>query len=304
MRILYISTSQNGLPGLKRLCADGFEIVSVYSLTPNAGAKYEVPGYVDMNRVCNRYGIPVILSNDYLVRANLLPDFDVLVVNGWSRLIPEDIYIRASIGAVGVHAGHPPTGLGRAPIVWNILLGHSDLEVYVFKLTPTADNGAILGRRTVQISAYDNAQLLYEKVAFAAGELLPSAIKALSSGTEGQAQELEFAKPYPKRVASDSLADFSLSAENLCRFVRAQSAPYPTAFAFVNDLRYELRTVIPFDSHSFRDVPRVPGEVLALLPSGPVVMSGTSAVWIVDGGFEGGGELEIGDRFRLGTGSR
>ena len=61
-------------------------------------------------------------------------EYNLIIVNGWSRLIKNDIINSSSFGMIGLHAGHPPIGHGRAPIPWNIILNFKDIEVLPLKL--------------------------------------------------------------------------------------------------------------------------------------------------------------------------
>ena len=104
-------------------------------------------------------------------------DFNLIIVNGWSRLIPKNLILMSKYGAIGVHAGHPPVGHGRAPVPWNIIYGFEDLEVYTFFLTENADDGDILKKKVVEISKFETAKTLYEKVTYVADILIIQSLK-------------------------------------------------------------------------------------------------------------------------------
>ena len=85
---------------------------------------------------------------------------------------------------------------------------------------------------------------------------------------------------YPKRTPKDGLIDFRDSAEVLYNFIRAQTRPYPGAFAFLDGRKWSIWRAAPFDRFAFRDAPRIPGRIVAALPSGLVVQTGSSPLWI------------------------
>src|SRR5580704_12754987 len=171
-RIVYVSCAENGFWGLRRLWERGANISAAVTLPPDLGARYQVSGYCDMSGWLGRMGIPAIALEDYSLRSANLGDieFDVLIVNGWNRLVTAEVIGRARLGALAIHAGHPPLGLGRAPIVWNMLLDRRDIEVYVFEMLSTADDGAILARAPVEITPYEDIRHLYEKVMLVGAE--------------------------------------------------------------------------------------------------------------------------------------
>lgn len=282
-KILYVTCAENGLRGLSHLVRERRDISAVVTIGADVAKKAQVSGYVNVAAYASQVGIRCIeLSTYNLSRADLGGlDFDILVVNGWNRLISQDVLGLAKLGAIGLHAGHPPIGLGRAPLVWNILLGQSDIEVYSFRLTANADDGNIFARRTIEITRQDTVEMLYHKVAFWGGHLIDEAIEKLSRGESGQQQDTASAVIYKKRSPDDGLVDFFQTEDQIYDFVRAQSAPYPGAFSFLGDVRWTFDHVVPFDRFSFRELKREPGKIVAALPMGLVVATGRAPVWIV-----------------------
>ena len=280
-RILYVTCARNGLDGLEYLYRRR-TVAAIITIPPELAKKANVSGYVDVRPFAEANRIPCIALGSYQLNkadvANL--DYDVIVVNGWNRLLSAEIIASAAMGAIGVHAGHPPIGLGRAPIVWNILLGHTDIEVYAFELTARADDGNILARQTVEITNHDDVGTLYQKVSFIGSRLVDAAIDKLSEGRRGEQQDLKSARYYAKRTPEDGRIDFCLSETEIYNFVRAQTAPYPGAYSFLNGKKWIFDRVVPFDHFAFRDVKREPGRIVAALPAGPVVLTGGGPVWV------------------------
>lgn len=288
-KLLYISCAENGFFGLRALLAQGYDVAGVVTIPPQLGVKYAVSGYCDFAPYCAEIGLPLVALESYAIRPQDLIGlkFDLIIVNGWNRLIPLEVIQMAPMGGLGVHAGHPPIGLGRAPLVWNILLGHSDIEVYIFRLTSSADDGSIIVQRVVEITNYDHVKHLYEKVMLAAAGLFPEAVDLLCQGYEGYEQEKKSARLYEKRGPEDGLIDFCTTEQDIYNFVRAQSPPYPGAFAWLDDARWSILSVQPFDRFAFRGVPRQPGTILCALPSGLVVQTGGAPIWITRAVVEG-----------------
>lgn len=298
-KILYISCAKNGLFGLRKLVASGHVISAVVTLPPELGERYNVAGYCDFEPYCLDHDIPMISLDSYTLRADHLKGvvFDLIIVNGWNRLISNDVISMAKMGGLGVHAGHPPIGLGRAPLVWNILLGRSDIEVYVFKLTPNADDGDIVASKVVEITPFDTVRLLYEKVMLSAADLFERAIENLLLNLPSVKQDLSIAVHYAKRGPEDGEIDFSKSEEEIYNFVRAQVPPYPGAFTWLEGQKWTVFQAIPFDRFAFRGIARRPGTVLCVLPSGVVVQTGGAPIWItsvqIDGEAIRSSEFEV-----------
>jgi methionyl-tRNA formyltransferase len=281
--LLYITCAESGLHGLRHLLRRGRKIAAVVTISPALAAEHEVSGYVDIGPLAEELGLRCTTLKSYAMSREdvAATPFDILIVNGWNRIIPAEIIDLARLGAIGLHAGHPPIGLGRAPLVWNILLGRTDIEVYAFRLTPRADDGDILARRPVEITPQDDVGLLYEKVFFAGARLIDEAVNRVAQGERGQPQDMSDAVHYGKRTAADGLIDFSQSEVQIHNFVRAQSSPYPGAFSTLEGVRWVIDRAVPFDRFAFRDLPREPGKIVAALPKGIVVLTGGSPIWIL-----------------------
>jgi len=293
MKVTYVTCAENGLYGLKHLVQSGVDIEAVVTISPEVAERANVSGYVDVSAYVEAQGIRLVQLTTYQLKVDDLAgvDSDLLIVNGWNRLISQSVIDAHAHGGLGIHAGHPPIGLGRAPLVWNMLLGHADIEVYVFKLSATADDGEIQCRATVGITQWDTIQMLYEKVMFVGSRLFEEAARRIASGQSGQPQMLEHAKFYEQRKPSDGLIDFSMNELQIYNFVRAQGAPYPGAFAYLDGKMWHIWQAVPFDSFAFRDRVRVPGEIVAALPTGIVVLTGGAPVWVTSASCEDGRSL-------------
>lgn len=282
MRALYVSCAVKGLYTLKELLAQGTQISAVVTISREVATKHNVSGYADFAPYCAQLSVPCIVLDNYSIQPEVVSDvaFDVVLVNGWNRLIPSSIFSRATHGGLGIHAGHPPIGHGRSPMVWNILLGRSDIEVYVFALTMDADNGDVLALRPIEITPQDDVGTLYEKIMLAAPSLFLEAMEKLAKETPGRPQALEFAKAYGKRTPEDGLIDFCGGETEVVNFIRAQAPPYPGAFSFLNGSKWTITKAQMFDKFAFRDIAREPGRIVAALPSGLVVQTGGAAIWL------------------------
>lgn len=289
-RVVYVTCCDNGLFALRQLVRRGHRFERVVTIPPHVAEKAQVSGYQDPRPFCASAGIPVSVLEDYTVRPADVGEgqLDLLVVNGWNRLIKADVMARFRHGGLAIHAGHPPIGQGRAPLPWNLIKGHTDLEVYVFRMTEHADDGDMVGRRVVEITAHDDVRTLYEKVMFTGALLFDDAITGVLAGTAVTVpQDPRFAVLYGKRGPQDGLVDFREQVEVLVDFVRGQARPYPGAFARLDGADLRVWRAIPYDRFAFRDRPRRPGEVLLALPSGLVVETGSSPVWIVEATLDG-----------------
>ena len=283
--IVYITCAENGAYGLKHLHSQGIQINRVVTISKAVAAKFNVSGYTDVTEITQHIKADLITLDTYNLTLEDLGhhQYDLLIVNGWNRLIKTEVINLARLGGIGIHAGHPPIGLGRAPLPWNIIKGFKDIEVYIFKLTERADDGDIIAKKVIEITPFDNVRTLYEKVMFQGAFLFEWAIKQAhhEGRLTGQTQPQESLIYYPKRTSADGHIDFRESVEVIHNFIRAQTDPYPGAYAMLEGDKWNIWEAIPFDSYAFRGGNRIPGQIVAALPSGLVVQTGSAPLWIL-----------------------
>lgn len=280
-RIVYVTCAENGLYGLKYLIAKNYKIVQVITISQQVAEYDQVSGFINVKKTCDNLGIEITILNNYQITPeDVTVDADLLIVNGWNRIIQDSVLHKIKYGGIGIHAGHPPIGLGRAPLPWNIIKGFKDIEVYVFRLTDDPDHGDIIEQHTVEITPQDNVRLLYEKVMLTGAILFEKVLNQFPAFNMTKQSTL-YAEYYVKRTAQDGLVNFTDSVENIFNFIRAQTTPYPGAFAWLDGAEWKIWNAVPYDRFAFRDIPRIPGRIIAALPSGIVVQTGSSPLWII-----------------------
>ena len=272
-KVIYFTNCENGFYNLQNM----EKIVSISAIvTFNKKDKISnISGFTDVSKFGKEKEIKVIeLDNNNKLDLDKFKslDFNLIIVNGWSRLIPKDLILMSEFGAIGVHAGHPPIGHGRAPISWNIIYGFKDLEVYSFVLTENADDGDILEKQTIEISEYDNAKTIYEKVTYTADKIIKKTVKNFDNIVPLK-QNLKFASFYKKRTPLDSHVNFNQKVHDVYNFIRSLSKPYPNAYAFIDKKKHYLIESAPFDRFLFRDYKKEPGKIIESFPSGLIVMT-------------------------------
>jgi len=237
-------------------------------------------GYTDLGPFAANSGVPVEYIRSIKTEAaqNLLRDSapDYLMIVGWSELAPSAIldipkskhrgFARhtALYGCIGMHQTLLPEGRGRAPIPWAIIKGLNRTGVTAFLLEETADSGGIVDQIQIPIDATETATTLFDKARMAHIELgvrlgKRMATRALS-WTE---QDERLASTWPRRRPEDGRIDFSWTAVEIDRFVRALTSPYPGAFFLWANQKIRVHKVEPLQlAHT-----EAPGTILATDPS-------------------------------------
>lgn len=233
-----------------------------------------VAGFVDMQPIAFELGVPFISVETYelngpsdIVRLQK-EEMDVLLVVGWQRLIPGWLIDQCSEAALGVHGspGGISAGRGRSPQNWALILGASEFELSVFLIDEGVDSGNVISSDTFRYEQDDDINVSYLKAAIISANLIVRALgsgKKLAASSTPQAGEFYY---FPQRLPEDGAIDWSRSSEEICRFVRALTRPYPGAFTWLGDQK-----VVIWKARALNEFPSLAPENGSIETPGKVV---------------------------------
>ncbi len=197
-----------------------------------------------VEQLARDHGIPVHLTErvdaetiDLVKRA----EPDVIVVNSWYTRMPPELYALPPHGTLNLHDSLLPKFTGFSPVLWALISGETEFGLTVHRMDDGLDTGDILIQRPLPIGPADTGtELVMRGMALIPGALR-DALSALESGSAVWRPQNKAERSYfHRRCERDSLIDWSWPAEDLERFVRALSAPYPRAYTFYRDERIEV----------------------------------------------------------------
>lgn len=155
---------------------------------------------------------------------------DLIIVAAFGQILRENILNLAKFGCLNVHASLLPRWRGASPINAAILHGDEETGITIMKMDAGLDTGPILSNLAIPILPEDNAGILSEKLASLGADLLTTTLPAYISGELSPSPQDDEASTYaPMLSKQDGELDFSVSAENLARKVRAFD-PWPGTF--------------------------------------------------------------------------
>lgn len=234
MRFLFVGAVESSSVLLRAAIATGANIAAVATLPPAIGRKRHAD-YCDLASIAASASIPLRHTENDVQLAAAVAEFrpDVLLVWGWSRIVPKDILDQARFGGIGFHPAPLPNGRGRHPLIWTILLGLQASAVCFFRLGENADDGEILQRRDFAIPADISARGLMDLIVREGALAVPDLLAGLRERGDlsGMAQGEPLTPAWRKRGEADGRIDFRMSASAVERLVRALGRPYPGAVA-------------------------------------------------------------------------
>jgi methionyl-tRNA formyltransferase len=211
---------------------------------PVSRQSYKAIFSASVEGLAREHGIPVHLTEkvdadtiDLVKRA----EPDVIVVNSWYSWMPPELYNLPPHGTLNLHDSLLPKFTGFSPVLWGLISGESEFGLTIHRMDEGLDTGDILIQRSLPIGPRDTGTELVMRAMDLIPGALRDALSALESGNATWRPQDKAARTYfHKRSERDSLIDWSWPAEDLERFVRALSEPYPQAFGFYHGERIEV----------------------------------------------------------------
>ena len=259
--IVYATCTEGGYEVLRNLLRKDARVSEIVSLTPEQGDRYGVSGYQSAKPLAERHNVPLYYVEQYDLETDRdrghfqETDGDLLIVNGWQRLVPEDILRMFDRGALGVHgsADGLPKGRGRSPMNWSILEGMDRFLLSVIQLEEGTDEGAIVDTRKYEVTEFDTIRTLYYKLAMATTEILLESLEPILDGTFEYEPQEGTPTYYPKRKPDDGAIHWRNPTGKIHDLVRAVAEPYPGAFTEVDGARVHVWDAVPFSTDFGRD---------------------------------------------------
>jgi methionyl-tRNA formyltransferase/LmbE family N-acetylglucosaminyl deacetylase len=161
---------------------------------------------------------------------------DLIVVVGFSQVIPAAILDVPPLGVIGFHSAVLPGRRGCAPLIWAIVDGLTETGVTMFYMDEGIDTGDVIAVERFRIEPDDYAADVLRKADDATIRLLEGHLDAILDGTAPRTPQPEGQSTYTRRrTPADGEIDWSRPAHELVNLIRALAPPYPVAHMFAGD---------------------------------------------------------------------
>ncbi len=260
LKIVWVGCHSEGLDAFKKILGSGRKIDTFITLDDEAYQKRS-SGTRGYSELCEKYGVPVKLvssiKNDEAYRIIEENCPDLLIVLGWSEILPERILKIPTIGTVGAHASMLPHNRGSAPVNWAIIHGETECGNSLMWLDKEVDQGDIIDQAPFDISPYDTCATLYDKVALTNTDMLLRLIERLEQnlGPVMLRKNITEEPVLPRRRPKDGLISWNQSGQKVYDFIRALTVPYPGAFSFLNQKKYYIWSASLLADHTVNEYP-------------------------------------------------
>ena len=196
--------------------------------------------FVDLAPLAAELGVPLVRVDDVNAPGTVAElreaAPDLLLVIGWSRICGAEFRAVARLGTLGYHPTLLPRMRGRAALAWTILLDLERSGGTLFWMDEGVDSGPIAAQQAFDIPSGTTLSGLLDLQLSALGEMIPALLAQLAAGARpSRPQDHGEATYLAVRRPADGEIDWTRSAEEIERLVRAVSRPYPGAYSKLGD---------------------------------------------------------------------
>jgi len=234
IRIVYAGTPDFSVPALTALIHSDYEVVAVYTQPdrPAGRGREPRPSAVKLKALENKLPVfqPESLKSDEAQQclSELKPD--LMIVTAYGLLLPKAVLDIPRLGCINIHASLLPRWRGAAPIQRAILSGDKTTGITIMQIDEGLDTGDMLVKTECAIDVDDTGSSLHDRLMVLGAETLMTMLPAFVGGkTKAEVQDESLATYASKLSKQEAEIDWSLSAEQLERNVRAYNA-WPVAF--------------------------------------------------------------------------
>ena len=281
---------------LKKILADGFEVVGVYcqpDRPKGRGMKLMAP---PVKEVALEAGIPVFQPENFrdeeTVQQLKALQPEVVAVVAYGRILPQKVLDIVPNGFINIHASCLPQYRGSAPYQWAVLDGLEETGVSAQFMVHAMDAGDVVGVSKTPIGPNETAGQLLDRLAVLGADLLSDVLKKYAQGAlVGVPQDETAVTMAPMLDKSMCPIDWNKSAQQVHNQVRGLH-PWPVATMELQGQKFKVHETCVVDGKG------KPGEILELTKTGLVIACGQGAVEIRSLQAEGGKRMAAPDYFR------
>jgi methionyl-tRNA formyltransferase len=291
MRILFVGTSEFGLPALRALTAcQEHELVGVITQPDRPAGR----GMENQQSPIAKEALSLRLKifkpdsiNAPSTHAQIrFLNPQLIVVAAYGQILKKETLHLPIEGCINIHASLLPRHRGATPIQSAILAGDRHTGITIMWMDEGLDTGPILLQKETLIRYGDTAKTLHNRLAEMAPDALLHALELIKNKQAPRIPQdpnlATLTKPLKK---SDGLIDWTLSQEEIDRHIRAMN-PWPGAFTHI-PLGSQAKRLKIFQTIISHRSKGQPGEILRADRHGILVACGRGGLLLREVQLEG-----------------
>lgn len=297
MRVVFMGTPDIAATCLKKIIADEFDVVGVYTQPDRPKGRGMKMQFSPVKEVAIQNHLPVFQPENFreeetveTLRA-LKPDICAVVAYG--RILPQKVLDVPTYGCINIHASDLPKYRGSAPYQWAVLNGEKETGVTAMYLIREMDAGDIIEIFKTPIGENETAGELLDRLAVLGADLLSKTLTRFQAegkvpATPQNGSQATFAPMLEKTMCP---IDWTKSAQQVHDHVRGLH-PWPVATMVLQGKIFKVHETRITEGSG------TPGQILGLTKKGLKIACGEGAVEITSLQAEGGKRMAAPDYFR------
>ena len=279
MKIVFMGTPDFAVPCLEALIENGHQVSLVVTQADKPKGRGHKLTPPPVKECAIEHNIPVFqpttMKDDESYRVLKEQDADLFIVVAYGKILPERILNLPAHGCINVHASLLPKYRGAAPIQWSIISGNAKTGVTTMQMDAGLDTGDMLLAKETDILPTDTGETLHDKLSLLGKDVLIETIQKLEQGSLERTKQDDSLSCYAPMIdKSTAKIDFSRSADEICRLIRAMNS-YPLAHT-----TYEEKLMKIVEAEKAEGFTGNTGEIISANGNGIVVKCGTDAICI------------------------
>ena len=296
MRVVFMGTPDIAATCLKKIIADGFQVVGVWTQPDRPKGRGMKMVMSPTKELALANNIPVFQPENFRADEDVqtLRDLkpDVVAVVAYGRILPQRVLDIPTKGCVNIHASLLPQYRGSAPYQWAVLDGCKETGVTAQHMALKMDAGDIIDVARTPIGPDETAGELLDRLAVLGADLLSSVLTRFENddvaGTVQNEDEVSFAPMLDKNMCP---IDWSKTAQQVHDHVRGLH-PWPVATMEIQGKKFKVHATKIVEGSG------QPGQILGLTKTGLKIACGEGAVEVISLQAEGGKRMAAPDYFR------
>lgn len=181
---------------------------------------------------------PVKIKEEYQDIIDLNPD--IIITCAYGQIVPEVILNAPKYGCINVHASLLPKLRGGAPIHKAIINGYKKTGITIMYMDKGMDTGDMISKKEVDITDFDTAETLHDKLQKASVPLLMETLPSIINGTNKREKQNNDEATYAYNVSrEDEHVNFNDTSLNVYNKIRGLNS-WPGAYATLDDKNIKL----------------------------------------------------------------
>ena len=297
MRVVFMGTPDIAATCLKKILADGFQVVGAFTQPDRPKGRGMKMVFSPVKEVALEHGIPVFQPENFREEDSVqqLRDLkpDICAVVAYGRILPQKVLDIPTFGCINIHASILPQYRGSAPYQWAVLDGLKETGVTAMYLCREMDAGDIIEVSKTPIGENETAGELLDRLAVLGADLLSKTLSrfAADGKVDRTPQCSEEATYAPMLDKSMCPIDWNKTAQQVHNHVRGLH-PWPVATMELQGKTFKVHATRIVEGNGN------PGQILGLTKTGLRIACGEGAVEILSLQAEGGKRMAAPDYFR------